>query len=98
MRGLLLVVPISSVAPLSGGSRHYGTASSFAHAFHAFQLSRKCALASCRVATLFARVIGALTGRRGLATKVPLSTVDGIVRAVLVDPGAKTGRAELEGH
>ena len=29
---------------------------------------------------------------------IALAAVDGVVRAVLVDPGAEVGRAELEGH
>jgi hypothetical protein len=32
------------------------------------------------------------------ATDVPPSGVDGVVWAVLVDPGAEAGRAELEGN
>ena len=29
---------------------------------------------------------------------IPAAAVNGVVRAVLVDPGAEAGRAELEGH
>ena len=32
------------------------------------------------------------------AANFPLASADGVVRAVLVDPGAEAGRAELEGH
>src|SRR6478735_1931435 len=32
------------------------------------------------------------------AANFPLASADGVVRAVLVDPGAETGRAELKGH
>jgi hypothetical protein len=32
------------------------------------------------------------------ATDTPVATVDGVVGAVLVDPGAEASRAELEGH
>ena len=32
------------------------------------------------------------------AADLPLAAVHAIVRPVLVDPGAETGRAELEGH
>ena len=73
--------------------------------------SENCALASSKVATRSARVTGPLTVRdqnqaqtvgtaAGLvdATNIPLATVDGIVRAVLVDPGAEAGRAHREGH
>ena len=32
------------------------------------------------------------------ATDNPLAAMDGVVRAILVDPGAEAGRTELEGH
>jgi hypothetical protein len=32
------------------------------------------------------------------AANIPLAAEYGVVPAVLVDPGAKAGRAELEGH
>jgi hypothetical protein len=32
------------------------------------------------------------------AADIPVAAVDGVVRPVLVDPGAEAGRAELEGH
>jgi hypothetical protein len=32
------------------------------------------------------------------AANFPLASADGVVRAVIVDPGAETGRAELKRH
>ena len=32
------------------------------------------------------------------AADLPLAGNDGVIRPVLVDPGAEAGRAELEGH
>jgi hypothetical protein len=68
-------------------------------------------LASSKVATRSARVTGPLTVRdqnqaqtvgtaAGLvdATNIPLAGNDGVVWAVLVDPGAEAGRAEPESH
>ena len=88
-----------------------GTSSSFAHPSRRPSSSENCALASSKVATRSARVTGPLTVRdqnqaqtvgtaAGLvdATNIPLATVDGVVRAVLVDPGAKAGRAHGQSH
>ena len=44
-----------------------------------------------------AQMVGAV-GRLVDATNVPVPAADDIVPAALVDRGAETGRAELEGH
>jgi len=44
-----------------------------------------------------AQIIGTATGLVN-ATDCPSAAVNGVVRAVLIDPGTKTGRAKFESH
>jgi hypothetical protein len=48
-----------------------------------------------RSSTRTRQTVGTATGLVD-ATNTPLATVDGVIRPVLVDPGAEAGRAEFE--
>src|SRR6476469_1526615 len=99
----------SRFRPYSALGDAQATSSSFAHAFHAFPtflklrlgfLQGRHAVRSChRTVGVHgpepAQTIGA-AARFVDTTDLPLASKDGVIRAVLVDPGAEAGRAHGE--